>query len=302
MTLSFLTRSWVAVWLFALMVVLGARGPSSAAGWIKVGEGRLCGISGIALLSQQAERTEFLVVHDNKGAGEPRLGVLVASPEKVQVLTLAWPDGEDLPADLESVSSIPDQPGHFLAVTSRGQVFPLAVSGTDVAVQGDFPLPNLPAQVNIEGFSVQKLGHRLVAAWGHRGAGPEHGTLWWGFFDLPNKRITGISSAQVAVPFPSPSDPNTRHISDLKIDAAGVVWASATSDPGDSGPFVSAAYTLGVLWVTDSQEIRFQPNTDQTRLWVFPKKVEAIELVPGPRGAIAFGSDDEDDGASISFQ
>jgi hypothetical protein len=34
-------------------------------------------------------------------------------------------------------------------------------------------------------------------------------------------------------------------------------------------------------------------------LWTFPKKVEAIELVPGPGGHIYFGSDDEKQGGWV---
>jgi hypothetical protein len=301
MKVSVRSRFWVAVCFSALMAVLSASRPGSAAEWIKVGEGKLRGISGIALLSRQAERTDFLVVHDNKDAGEPRLGVLIASPARVEYRVLAWPGDGNPPVDLEAISSVPGEPGNFLAVTSRGQVFRLAVSGTEVTILGDFLLPDLPPQANIEGFSVQKLGFRLVAAWGHRGSGLSCGRLFWGWLDLPNKSITDVSTADIAVPFPSPSDPNTRHITDLKLDSNGVLWASATNDPGDSGPFISAVYTLGALSAPEARTIRFEPNPDLTRLWVFPKKVEGLELVPGPSGAIAFGSDDEDDGGWIFF-
>jgi hypothetical protein len=65
---------------------------------------------------------------------------------------------------------------------------------------------------------------------------------------------------------------------------------------------VSAVYTLGVLHATPGGAVRFEPNRDLTRLWVFPRKVEALELTPGPSGAVAFGSDDEDAGGWFLFQ
>ena len=80
------------------------------------------------------------------------------------------------------------------------------------------------------------------------------------------------------------------------------MWASATHDPGDAGPFVSAVYTLGVLRSTPTLGIQFESNASLTRLWTFVKKIEAIEFVPGPQGGIVFATDDENDGGWLWFR
>jgi hypothetical protein len=80
-----------------------------------------------------------------------------------------------------------------------------------------------------------------------------------------------------------------------------MLWAAAARDPGDAGPFVSAVYTLGVLRVSGAGAVRFDRAASLTRLWVLPKKVEALDLVPGPGGGVALGTDDEDAGSSFRF-
>ncbi len=278
----------------------------TAADWTKVHNDKLYSISGMALLAQKGQRIEFLVVHDNKKKGEPRLGLVIVQSGKVEYRPLTWPSDGESPVDLESISSVPGQHGQFLALASGGQLVSLTVEEKKeeffVTVTGHFQLPDLPPDVNIEGVSVQQLGSQLVIAWGHRGAGLQPGILHWGVLDLDNLRVSDVSKVMVSVPFPSPSDSNTRHIADLKIDSSGVVWISSTHDPGDDGPFVSAVYTIGVLQINKTDGTKFESNIGMTRLWVFPKKVEAIEFVPGAQGAVAFGTDDENDGGWFYFQ
>jgi hypothetical protein len=282
MLTPFRSRFLVAVLPSAPLAFLLASATVATAEWIKVHDGKPYGISGMALLAQQEDRTEFLVVHDNKKKDEPRLGLVITLPGKVEYHALAWPSVKNLPDNLESISSVPNQHGRFLALAGKGRLFSLAVEGRMVTLLADFELPELPPKVNIEGFSVQKLRDQLVVIWGHRGAGAQRGILYWGLLDLEKKQVLGVSKTEVSVPFPSPSDPHTRHIADLKIDSSGVVWISATNDPGDGGPFVSAVYTVGVLCVAKTKGIRFEPNVRLTPLWKFQNKVEAIEFIPGP--------------------
>jgi hypothetical protein len=296
-----LPRMEVAIRLVVLLIL--ACSPTIAqAEWIKAHDGKHYGISGIALLAQRENQTDFLVVHDNKKKDDPRLGVVMAKADKVDYRALRWPNEDNLPVDLESISTVPDHPEQFVAVASDGALFALSVSEANIRLLSHFVLPGLPPNTNIEGFTVQKLGDELVAAWAHRGAGPQKGILYWGLLDLKQSQVSVVSKAEVGVPFPLPVDPNTRHITDLKLDPNGVLWATAANDPGDSGPFVSAVYTLGVLHATKMNGVVFEPNTNLTRLWTFSKKVEAIELVPGARGGIAFGTDDEDDGGWLFFK
>lgn len=291
----------LSIWLCVIPAILSGTHPGYAAEWIQVGEGRLFGISGMALVSQQPGKTELLVVHDNKGPAEPRLTLVTAAPEAVRYAPLTWPAGEEPPADLESASADPDRPGHFLVATSQGQVFRLVLAGAEVQSRGSFFLPGFSPLGNIEGFSVQRLFGRLVAVWGDRGSGARPGRLRWGQLDLESGRVNHVSSMEITVPYPPPSDSSTRHISDLKLDAVGIVWACAARDPGDSGPFASAVYALGVLGLTSTGDIQLVASRELTRLWSFTKKVEALEMIPGPSGGIAFASDDEDAGGWLFF-
>ena len=260
------------------------------AGWQRVG-GPLYTISGMAYAGADGRRgAQFVVVHDNKKPDEPHVGALILGNGPVEYRRLRWPAGATAPVDLESISAIPDAPDRYLALESSGRVFHLRYDGARLDVLHVSKLPDVPPGANFEGVSVQKLDGQLVVAWGHRGDGKQPGRLFWGTYDLPADAITRQGAADVFVPYPHGH--GTRHLADLRVDPGGIVWVSATSDPGDEGPFNSAVYAIGTLNSTGGT-IGFRPDPSPTRLWVFRHKVEAIELVPGRHGRIYFGSDDE---------
>lgn len=299
-----LRKSMLIRWLsiLASVVLLAQTSFVTAAEWRRVHQDRLYSISGIVMLGQNGTSTEFLVVHDNKKDKEPRIGMLHIEKENISYVPLVWLDEKNLPIDLEAVTALPDQPGRFLAIESQGRVYDLRISGTQVTVLGHFDLPDLPKRVNLEGFSVQKLKGNLIAIWGHRGAGDQPGLLFWGMLDLDKQQVAKIGQEEIFVPFPSPSDPNTRHISDLKLDQNGVVWCSAANDPGDAGPFVSAVYTLGTLKMTPAGDIHFDPKKPYQHAGSYPKKIEAIDVLTNSAPHKIFATDDEDDGAWILIQ
>ena len=49
-------------------------------------------------------------------------------------------------------------------------------------------------------------------------------------------------SVLINVPWPLVAK---RHMSDMDIDNNNILWASATSDPGDNGPYETAIYKIG---------------------------------------------------------
>jgi len=278
--------------------------------------GKKCGVSGVALLEPPAGGViKLLVVHDVKpdsGEDWQHLGVVTLDPKSaggVNYQPLKWPDGSvppdgvsSPPNDLEAVTSVPGRPNLFLAVNSKGRVFPLTVSGESVTRAQSFTLPDLQKQGQIEGLSVQRLkGGQTVIAWGYRGAGELKGLLYFGLLNLekmtgvgtkrPEEIVTDWGWTTVAVQYPPPQDSNTRHISDLKVDEEGQVWASAAHDPNDTvGPFVSAAYKLGVLDASQTP-VRFKQYEDLPLVRTFKRKIEGIELLPG--GVFIFASEDE---------
>ncbi len=280
-------------------VLLATAIPRGTARWTTVGKNRSFSISGLALVRSRADGVDLLIVHDNKGAKEPRLAT-VAIGAGLRYTPLPWPTGRIPPADIESVTALPHSYGQFLISTSTGVVSVLAIQDGRVSVQGTFVLPDLPATPMIEGLSVQSLDGVPIAAWGHRGGGAEPGRLYWGVFDAAGGTMTHVSQIDVRVPYPMTGNPNTRHISDLRIAVDGRVWSLATNDPGERGPFESALYNLGVLRVTGNG-VTFEPTRPLVPIQTFRRKVEAIELLDaGAR--MALGTDDELAGGAIRIE
>ena len=285
----------------SLLLLLFTTGCSTASpGWLKVG-GPLYNVGGMAYVGEDPVRggEQFIVVHDNKKPGEPHVGLITLRRGKARYQKLRWPaETVAAPVDLESVSGVPDAPGRFLALESSGRLFHLRYAGGDaLEVLHVTRLPDVPPGANFEGLCVEKMDGRLVAVWAHRGQGDQPAVLFWGPYDLPDDTLTRQGSAEVRVPYPRGT--NARAITDLRVDPGGTVWITSVTDPGDDGPFESAVYSAGTLTDAGGGLYRFHPNLTPTRLWTFPKKVEAIELLPGPGGHVYFGSDDEKQGGWV---
>lgn len=290
----------------ALTVILGVTltvapfaQPVQAQPWRPVRGSILFGISGMVLLEQQEGSTSFLIVHDNKGVGEGRLAMIRVTGEQApEYFPINW-SNQPLPVDLEALTAVPGQSEPtFMALTSSGTVYHFRLNGNhqNVSVLNVFNLPNLPEGTNLEGFALQQIDDKLLAVWAHRGNNEEPGVLYWGVLDLETNEITPQGSASLTVPFPVD---NVRHISDIKVDSAGVVYITSASDKGNDGPFQSAVYVVGGFSLQDNR-IVFRQNQALIPIYYLNyHKVEAIELVPGTAGGIFLGTDDENMGSSI---
>ena len=276
-----------------------ASAPPAAAGR-KLG-GPLRNVSGMALVLRVPEKVGpdslvFLVAHDNKNPGEPRLGTVrvhSGSPP-LSYEPLSWPAGAEPPVDLEAICPVPTTRGSYLAMTSAGRLLHLRVAGRDVpACSTSRSCRDSESLPNLEGFALRILDGITVAAWAERGNGDEPAVLYWGTYDPVADVVTLVDKVDVKVPFPATA--TTRHISDLRVDAGGVVWGTAASDPGDAGPYQSAFYELGMMRV-DGGKVTFSPSPELTPRWKTNRKVEALELLPGDEGLVYFGADDENAG------
>ena len=268
--------------------------------WRPVRGGIPFGISGMALLTQQSDSDSFLVVHDNKRKDLGRLAIITIKGEELpRYFPLQWPSDTPLPLDVESITAVPGTPEPtFMAAASAGKIyhFRLDASKQTISILKVFDLPNIPKGSNFEGFAVQKIDGQLLAVWAHRGQDQQPAVLYWGRLDLNTYQITPIGSDQLKVPFPVSA---VRHISDLKVDSAGVLFISSAADNGDDGPFESAVYVAGAFGIRE-QQITFRQNSQLVPLYRFKyHKVEAIELVPGRSGGLIVGSDDENMGGSV---
>ncbi|MGH9966353.1 MAG: hypothetical protein ACREBG_00750 [Pyrinomonadaceae bacterium] len=258
-------------------------------------------ISGMALVGQIENRTTFIVVHDNKLKEEQHAGLLtIEGQEAPRYTPLEWV-GNDIPVDLEAISSVPGDASTFVALSSAGRVYHVSLDHQRKQVQviQSFDVPTIPAGSDFEGISLQVVDHQLLLVWAERGLDAKPATLFWSKFDLQNHTCSHVGFAAIKVPYPTAY---VRHISDVKVDPTGSVFISAAADPGDNGPFNSAVYYIGVFGVTDGQRLTFKQATTKTRLYCFSyHKVEAMEFVPGVNGGVAFGSDDENLGASVNL-
>jgi hypothetical protein len=281
-----------------MMLLIGASGLAEQ--WRPVRGGILYGISGMALVSEQSNSMNFLVVHDNKGKDEGRLAIVtVKERSQPEYQAIDWPNNTALPADLEAITSVPSQANSFMTVTSSGTIYHIQLepNSKSISVLKVFNLPDIPPGSNFEGFAVQEIDGNLVAVWAHRGQGNDPAKLYWGTLDLASYNITLLGSIALKVPFPNGSD--TRHVSDLKIDKGGVVFISSASDPGNDGPFDSAVYVVGFLAMKqDELTLRLTPALVPIYRHNY-HKIEAIELVPGAAGGVIVGTDDENMGSSI---
>lgn len=266
--------------------------------WRPVGGGILMGISGMALVEHSANRTLFLVVHDNKREGEGRAGLLTIEGNLAPVYQpVDWP-GRDLPEDLEALSNVPGRANRFLALASAGSLYDIELDSSRKAVRviRGFHLPDAPRGSNFEGFALRRLGDQLLAVWAHRGETADPAVVYWSTLDLNRYSFTDVHFRRLRVPWPA-SD--VRHVSDLKMDEGGAVYITSASDPGNDGPFASALYLAGSFQMCAGQ-FEFFENRELVRLQRFYyHKIEAFELVPGAGGGIAFGTDDENMGSSI---
>ncbi len=270
--------------------------------WRPVRGGITFGISGMSLLNQQSSSLDFLIVHDNKQKNQGRLAIIsIKGKNQPEYLPINWPSNTELPIDLEALTSIPGNTGsRFIALSSAGKAydFQLEPIKKTISVIKVFELPNIPSGSNFEAFTLQNIEGKLVAVWAHRGEDKQPATIYWGLFDLATYQIIPAGSTQLTVPFPSS---NVRHISDLKLDTAGILYITAASDTGDDGPFQSAVYVAGYMGLR-SNRIVWRQNSQLFPLQRFNyHKIEAIELIPGADGGVVVGTDDENLGGYIYF-
>ena len=289
-------RPFSAVVAVLTAVATVAAAPQVVSDWLPVGSSQRGTISGMALVERTADSLQFLIVHDNKQPGEHRLA-LITIGSVFRYTPVPWPAGYALPVDLEAIAVVPGT-SLLAVVTSGGTVSLLRRSGDRVELRGAFTLPRRPGIPAFEAFDVQMVGGVRLAVWGQRGAGTERGRLYWGSMQLDPPAIVDVSEAEIIVPYPPQDDPNTRHISDVKIDPVdGEVWITSASDPGDSGPFESAVYRLGRMVTSPDRTARFEQRTSLMPLHSVNRKLEALELI-GDRLALA--TDDEHGGAAIA--
>lgn len=297
------TTQRVALILLSWIILCCLPHANAREGWQVVRDGKNFGISGITLFEQKKSRIRLLAVHDNKMPGQGRIAIITmesgAAPE---YMPLIWLDTTELPVDMESVTSVPGgDASTFMTLTSKGKIYHLKINSHDLntSILKVFSLPGTGRGQNFEGIALHRIDKRLLAVWAHRGKNNEPAVIYWGWLNLSSYSLSVIGSAKLKVPWPTQAD--IRHITDIKITPRGIAVITSASDPGDNGPFQSAAYIAG-LFRSSGDSVKFNSATKLVPFCRFDNhKVEALELVNGKSGSIVFATDDENFGSSIRF-
>lgn len=252
-------------------------------GWTSVGRGSSAGVSGIAPAG-----SGWVIVHDNKKAAQDRVALLDGNAE---VTPLAWPGAP--PRDLEALDTVPGTQDRYVVVSSSGSGWVVRLGRSAVVIHRGFRIPGDVTQ--IEGFALTALGSSIVAAWAGRGSTNTPAQVRAAVFD-PDAAAFGpvFAAGQVRVPYPTT---DVRQVSDLKI-VHGRVLVSATSDPGNRGPFTSAVYDVGSLDATGTGGRPQLTLTTPVELGRYDgHKVEGMACTDGVG---VLGADDEKLGGAVT--
>lgn len=272
------------------------------------------GSSGMEKLNDQS----YLVVYDIKNFKEgARVAMINVTDEAIQVSPIqvsGW--GTDgIASDLESICKIPGTTDEYFIAESGnwkgnlGRIFHIKIDTTQqtASVLGITKLPfkhiNSPGVVGDQYEAMACLPYSederilILAERGGSKINPR-GNIKWGIYNLVTHQLkfsdTGIKGINVNAPGNWTDTNNKRDITDLHIDPEGGIWAAASEDTGDVGPFYSVIYKLGQIQTSNKE----QPLSiySESPKWV-PISGFKIEALSGPSKHInathSFGTEDE---------
>ncbi|MBD0779501.1 hypothetical protein HPE56_17000 [Maribacter sp. ANRC-HE7] len=267
---------------------------------------------------EQIDDCSYLAVYDyKKNAKDVRLGLIRVNNESLTVAPIpihGW-DKDGISNDLESICAIPGKDNEYLIAESGnwqgelGRIFHIKVDTMKLfaTVLGSIKLPMLYRNdFDVTGDQYEAItclpydkNNRIVIL-GERGGSKNYpnGIVRWGVLNIQEHSFKMGKEGTTGIPIDVPghwTDKATkRSITDFHIDQEGIIWASASEDLGDTGPFYSIIYKLGK---TDSlnKEKPFTIFKDIT----IAKEVNGfkIEALSGPckniLGTHSFGTEDE---------
>lgn len=262
--------------------------------WQFISGKRELAVSGI---SPTTDKDKYLVVHDNKKKDQLRVGLIDLGADSLYI-GLEWPT-ETLPIDLEALSAIPGLENEYIAMGSWGFCYwiKLDLQSKTIDLIKEFRIPDSGPPLNFESLLILGESDNLYVAWAHRGSDHEESILYWGSISLFNEDIVISVKDSIFINIPWPLTAK-RHMSDMDMDNNNILWTSATSDPGDEGPYKSAIYKIGLFEIV-KENINFSILQSFPKQYVFEKnKVEALTFNDNK---IVFATDDENLGAAINI-
>ncbi|GLR20115.1 hypothetical protein GCM10007940_47310 [Portibacter lacus] len=273
------------------------------------------GSSGMA----QVNDNTYLAVYDLKNFQKGyRLGLISSYADSITVVPIKvenWVSEGGIPSDLEAISVIPDRPYEFLMTESGnwqgnlGRIFhiKLNIISRSAEVLGVFQLPMIHKNdIGLTGDQYEGIAcvknddgayQVILAERGGSSAYP-NGLLKWANIDFTTHQINFSEQGKTGIPVAAPGEwsnaSSKRDLTDLYIDKNGELWAAASQDLGDSGPFNSIIYKVG-----NTNSSNNAPFTVFGTLEVYKSlsgyKIEALSgpSIAAPASKFTFGTEDE---------
>ncbi len=275
-------------------------------------------LSGGSSGMEQIDDHSYLAVYDLKrNSANARLGLIRVTPSSLIVSPIkvdSWGD-EGIANDLESICAIPERKNEYLLAESGnwqgkfGRIFHVKVDTLTLSatVLGSTKIPMLfRNDMTVVGDQYEAIiclpydkGHRIVML-GERGGSDNnpHGVVRWGLLNLEDHSFhmgdEGLAGIPVTVPGNWVHTETKRDITDFHLDAKGDIWAAASEDLGDKGPFYSVIYKLGRLDLENKERPFSVFESITTRKAVTGFKIEALSgPCKGISASHAFGTEDE---------
>lgn len=298
-----------------IIVILVAIGVQLSACYCALADPVPIGHSGM----EQIDRDSYLVVQDKKFYEDgARLGMLKIrkgkSPTYSPVAVGDWKHEDGRASDLESVCSLPGKDSEYLLAESGywdgdfGRIFHVKHRGATAEVLHVYHLPKIkgnskdgPDGDNFEGMACIRDGDTFFVVIGERGGSDAYrnGVLRIGVLDYGKSSLSWDTYSHMAIDIAAPGNWDCsrarRSICDLHLDQGGVLWAVATEDKSDDGPFRSVIYKAATVSIQNS-DISVIPIAKKQASWVIEGfKVESLS---GPTSVVkgsfmSFATEDE---------
>jgi len=272
------------------------------------------GSSGMEQIGDQS----YLVVYDLKAHKQGiRMGLIKVSDESLTVspIEIASWDLEGVPNDLESICAVPGKTDEFLVAEAGnwqgklGRIFHVKVDikNHTASVLGSVRLPFLHRNdLDTTGDQYEAMiclpydETSRVVLLGERGGSRvnPNGIVRWGILNIIEHTFiisdVGLKGTHVNVPGDWKNNQTKRDITDFHMDDDGGLWAAASEDQGETGPFYSVIYKLGQTNPMNKEKPFTVYKTIDISKEVSGFKIEALS---GPCKGIdtshTFGTEDE---------
>ena len=113
-----------------------------------------------------------------------------------------------------------------------------------IKIEGKFKLPGLNKSMNLEGVALFESDENIKIFYGDRGSNTRPSTLFHADYNVQEDDVKVVGSYSLTL---LEQMPEKRNIADLVFDESGNLWSSATSDPGNDGPFETRIFRIGKI-------------------------------------------------------